>query len=306
MPINEQNKLDCFLDNNLQKGYIVPSKSPIASPVFFIKKKDRQLHLVQDYRKLSDYTVKNHYLLSLTSDIINQLQQARIFTKFDIQWGYNNIQIKVGDEWKAAFTTNHGLFEPQVMLFRLTNSPATFQALMNSIFADLVAASKVAVYLDDILIYSPSKSKHRKVTHEVLIHLAANNLYLCPEKCEFHQDKVEYLGLIICKGHVMMDPIKVNAITHWLTPRNLHNLHGFLGFANFYHHFIKDFARLAHPPNDLTKKDTAWHWDGPQVDVFYLLKMSFTQQPVLVIWDPNCPTQIEVDTSGYATEGILL
>jgi len=100
-------------------------------------------------------------------------------------WGYNNIQIKVGDEWKAMFTTNHGLFEPKVMLFRLTNLPATFQALMNSIFADLVIAGKVAVYLDDILIYSHSLPEHKQVTHEVLSCLAVYNLYFHPKKCKF-------------------------------------------------------------------------------------------------------------------------
>jgi hypothetical protein len=126
MPVNEQEELDRFLDDNLRKGYILPSKSPIASPVFFVKKKDGRLHLVQDYRKLNDFTIKNRYPLPLASDIINRLRQARIFTKFDVRWGYNNIRIKAGDEWKAAFTTNRGLFEPQVMLFGLTNSPATF------------------------------------------------------------------------------------------------------------------------------------------------------------------------------------
>ena len=98
--------------------------------------------------------MKNRYPLPLTSDIINKLKDAKIFTKFDVRWGYHNVRIKEGDEWKAAFTTNRGLFEPKVMFFGLTNSPATFQALMNAIFADLIAEGKVAVCLDDILIWS--------------------------------------------------------------------------------------------------------------------------------------------------------
>jgi hypothetical protein len=112
MPVNEQEELDRFLEEHLRKGYIIPSKSPIASPVFFIKKKDGRLHLVQDYRKLNDFTIKNRYPLPLASDIINRLRHTRLFTKFDVRWGYNNIRIKAGDEWKAAFTTNRGLFEP--------------------------------------------------------------------------------------------------------------------------------------------------------------------------------------------------
>ena len=138
MSRNEQEELDQFLEDNLQKGYIWPSKSPLSSPVFFVKKKDGKLQFIQDYCKLNQFTVKNCYPLPLVVNIISQLQGAQYFTKFDIQWGYNNIRIKQGDEWKAAFATSWGLFEPSVMFFGLTNSPATFQALMNFIFADLV------------------------------------------------------------------------------------------------------------------------------------------------------------------------
>ena len=185
MPINEQEALNQFLDENLAKGYIVPSKSPMASPVFFVKKKDGKLRLIQDYRKVNDITVKNRYPLPLASDIINKLKGAKIFTKFDVRWGYHNVGIKEGDEWKAAFVTNRGLFEPRVMFFGLTNSPATFQALMNAIFADLIAEGKVAVYLDDILIWSSDLPEHRRIVHEVLRHLEEHDLYLRPEKCEF-------------------------------------------------------------------------------------------------------------------------
>ena len=128
--------------------------SPMASPFFFVKKKDGSLRPVQDYRKLNDMTVKNRYPLPLIQELVDKLKGARYFTKLDVRWGYNNVRVKEGDEWKAVFVTNHSLFEPLVMFFGLTNSPATFQALMNSLFADLIAEGKVAVYLDDILIDS--------------------------------------------------------------------------------------------------------------------------------------------------------
>jgi hypothetical protein len=160
MPVTEDKAMEEFLEENLRKDYIVPSKSLMASPVFFIKKKDSKLHLIQDYWKLNEITIKNQYPLPLASDIINWLKQARYFTKFDICWGYNNIRIKEGDEWKATFTTNKGLFEPRVMFFGLTNALATFQALMNSIFADLIAKGQVIVYLDDILIFTDSLKDH--------------------------------------------------------------------------------------------------------------------------------------------------
>jgi len=130
----EQAELDVFLEKNLRTGQIRPSKSPIAAPVFFIKKKDGSLRLVQDYRALNAVTVKNRYPLPLISELISQLHRTKYFTKLDIHWGFNNVHIKPRDEWKVAFRTNHGLFEPLIMFFGMTNSPATFQTMMNDIF----------------------------------------------------------------------------------------------------------------------------------------------------------------------------
>ena len=125
LSVTEQGELDRFLTENLESGRIRQSKSPMAAPVFFVKKKDGSLRLVQDYRKLNDMTVKNKYPLLLISELVNQLWGAKYFTKLDVRWGFNNVRIKEGDEWKAAFRTNRGLYEPLVMFFSLTNSPAT-------------------------------------------------------------------------------------------------------------------------------------------------------------------------------------
>jgi predicted aspartyl protease len=272
MAVNEQSELDAFLEENRRKGYITPSKSPMSSPVFFIKKKDGKLRLIQDYRKLNEITVKNRYPLPLAADVINQLRGAKYFTKFDVRWGYNNVRIKKGDEWKAAFATNRGLFEPTVMFFGLTNSPATFQSLMNAIFADLVAGQKVIVYLDDILIYSTDLEEHREVVREVLKRLQDHDLYLRPEKCEFKQTKVEYLGMVISEGKVEMDPSKVEAITSWPIPNTLRELRGFIGFANFYRRFIQNFSRICRPLHDLTKQGQPWTWGTEQDEAFRELK----------------------------------
>ena len=305
LPLNEQGELDKFIEENKAKGYIVPSKSPMASPVFFIKKKDGKLRLIQDYRKLNDITIKNRYPLPLASDIINKLKDAKIFTKFDVRWGYHNVRIKEGDEWKAAFVTNRGLFEPKVMFFGLTNSPATFQALMNTIFADLIAEGKVAVYLDDILIWSSDMDEHRKVVHEVLRRLEEHDLYLRPEKCEFEKSEIEYLGLVIRAGEVAMDPVKVEAVSSWPVPKNLKEVRGFVGFANFYRRFIQDFSKTARPLHDLTKKDAPFNWTDKQQTAFDTLKQAFVSQPILTVWSHTRPTRIEVDASGYATGGVL-
>ncbi len=157
---NEQEQLDTFLDKNLDSGRICPSKSPFASPFFFVKKKDGTLRPVQDYWKLNEMTIKNRYLLPLISELIDKLRGAKHFTKLDVRWGYNNVRIKEGDEEKAAFRTNRGLYKPTVMFFGLTNSPATFQWMMNNIFCDLIGEGKVTIYLDDILIFSKDLGEH--------------------------------------------------------------------------------------------------------------------------------------------------
>src|SRR6266516_1662899 len=238
----------------------------MASPFFFIKKKDGRLCLIQDYRKLNLIMVKNAYPLPLVSDLINQLQGAHYFTKLDVWWGYNNMRIKKGDEWKEAFRTNRGLFEPLVMFFGLTNSPATFQTMMNEIFQDLVMEGVVSVYIDDILIFTKTHEEHHRVTHLVLERLRQHHLYLKPEKCEFEKTQVKYLGLIISEGKAEMDPIKVEAVSKWPMPTNKKEVQSFLGFTNFYQRFIHDFSHHGHPLFDLTGS-AEWRWENEQEEV---------------------------------------
>jgi hypothetical protein len=170
----EQKELDAFIAEGLSTGRICLSKSP----VFFIKKKDRALWFVQDYRALNAMTVKNWYLLPLINDLINCLKGARFFTKLNVWWGFNNIQIREGDKWKAAFRTNRGLFEPLVMYFGLTNSPATFQTMINNIFQDLILSGDVMVYLDNILIAHSDLAHHCEIVWEVLQRLREHRLFL--------------------------------------------------------------------------------------------------------------------------------
>src|SRR6202041_3531774 len=163
----------------------------MASPFFFVKKKDGALRPTQDYRKLNDATIKNCYLLPLISELIDKLGPAKIFSKMDVRWGYNNIRIKEGDEWKAAFRTNQGLFELTVMFFGLTNSPATFQAMMNNMFRELISEGKIVMYLDDIFIFSQTLNEHQTIVKRVLQILRENKLYLKAEKCEFEKEEIK-------------------------------------------------------------------------------------------------------------------
>jgi len=230
----------------------------MAAPVFFVKKKDGKLRLVQDYRALNAMTVKNKYLLPLIPELIAKLCRAKYFMKLDVRWGFNNVWIKEGDEWKAAFQTNRSLYEPLVMFFGLTNSPATFQTMMDDIFEDLISEGVVMVYLDDIIIFTETLEEHRKVTCHVLELLEKHKLYLHSDKCEFEKTTIEYLGVIISHNSVVMDPVKIAGITEWPAPTNKKEVQSFLGFTNFYRRFIRDFSEHARPLFDLTQNDSGW------------------------------------------------
>jgi transposase InsO family protein len=304
LSLDEQRELDVFLEDNLRSGRIRPSKSPFASAFFFVKKKDGKLRPVQDYRRLNAITLKNRYPLPLISELVNKLKGAKYFTKLDVRWGYNNVRVKEGDEWKAAFRTNRGLFEPLVMFFGLTNSPATFQTMMNEIFHDLILAGKVLIYLDDILIFTRTREEHRQIVRQVLHLLRQHKLFLKPEKCDFEKTEIEYLGLIISENRVRMDPIKVQGILDWPTPTCKQEVQSFLGFVNFYRRFIQGFGDIAKPLSILTG-NVDWSWTSAQQSAFEELKSRVTCAPVLAIPTDDDPYRLEADSSGHALGAVL-
>ena len=173
-----------FVKEQLRKGYIWPSKSPQTAPVFFVGKKNGRKRMVQDYRYLNEWTIKNNYLLPLILDVLENIGTKKLFTKMDLRWGYNNVRIKEGDKWKAAFTMPEGLFEPTVMFFGLINSPVTFQAMMNELLRDLINIGKVVVFIDDVIVGTETEKGHDELAAEVVKRLEENDLYVKPEKCK--------------------------------------------------------------------------------------------------------------------------
>ena len=185
---------------------------------------------------MNSYTVKNNHPLPLISELIDQVAKALLFSKVDVQKGFNNIWIKEGDEWKAAFKTNKGLFKLTVMFFGLTNCPSTFQSMMDTIFKDLVLTGEVVIYMDDILIATPDDLiHHRQLVHRILDRLEEHNLYLKPKKCVFEVREVEFLGVILEHGQERMDPVKVKGVLDWPVPQNLKDIRSFLGFYMLRH-----------------------------------------------------------------------
>jgi hypothetical protein len=214
----ERSAVKAFINENVKKGFISESKSPQASGFFFIGKKSSELRPCQDYWYINDWTIKNSYPLPLPLTLITRFHDAKYFTKMDVWSGYNNIQIHPDDQWKAAFTTEFRLFEPNIMFFGLCNSPATFQAYMNCTFQQEINEGWFVIYIDDILIFSKTLDEHWECTRRILETIRQEQLFLKPEKCTFDAQEVEYLGMIIKPGCITMDPAKVDGIKDWPIP----------------------------------------------------------------------------------------
>jgi len=300
----EQEGLHQFMDQNLRNGFIHPSRSPHGAPILFIKKKDGSLRLCIDYRGLNKLSKKDQYPLPLIADLLDALGKACIYTKIDLWHTYHLVHIRKGDEWKTTFRTKYGSFEWQVMPFGLTNAPGAFQQFMNDIFVDMLDVC-VVVYLDDILIYSSDMKTHAKQVKEVLRCLRKHKLYAKLEKCEFHKEKVEYLGYILTLDGLFMDPTKVKTIQDWPELRRVRDVQSFLGFANFYRRFIFNFSDIVIPLTQLTQKQTTFAFSDKERVSFDLLKSAFSSAPILHHWVPDRRIIIETDASDYALAVIL-
>jgi hypothetical protein len=238
----------------LEQGTIRRSKSPYAASFFFVKKKNGKLRLIQDYRPINEWTIKNRYPLPLIPQLIDRLGDAELITTVDIRWGYNTIQIAPEDQHKAAFVTNQGLFEPTVMFFGLTNSPTTFQTMMDMIFREQIMRGTLTVYMDDIAVHTkwkPDESeeqhlkRHRELVREMLTILRKHNLYLNIKKCQFKQTEVDYLGVRVEGKRISMEEAKVEKVKDWKPPRNATEVQCFLGFTGYYRYFIKGYSQIA-------------------------------------------------------------
>jgi len=198
-----------------------------------------------------------------------------------------------------------GSFEPTVMFFGLTNSPATFQAMMNELLRDLINTGKIAVFIDDVIVGIETKEGHDKLVAEVIKRLEENDLYVKPEKCRWKVREVGFLGVVIGLERIKMEEEKVKSVLEWPTPKCVKDVQKFLGLANYYHRFIEGFASIARPLHDMVKKDQKWEWTEKQDKAFEELKRRFTEEPVLAAPDLDKKMRVEVDASDYAMGRVL-
>jgi hypothetical protein len=308
MDKNQTTFLRRWIDEEIEKGFIRESKSPYPSPTFLIKKKNGDYRVVQDYQVLNSYTIPDKTPLPLISDLIEQLGK-KLFTKFDIRMGYNNIRIKEGDQEKAAFTTPLGQYEPVVMSFGLRNAPGTFVRTMNRLFRGIQNKypGEIQIYMDDILIATEKDTeRHRQIVREVLEVMRKESLFLKVSKCEFERTKVDYLGLILDEETIRPDPNKVAGLKDW--PRKLKSVRevrSTLGLLNYHRAFVPGFSHIVKPLTNLLKKEQAFLWTTPCTKALDKIIHILTTSPVLAQPNQDKPYELEVDASNYATGAIL-
>jgi transposase InsO family protein len=300
-----------YLDKMLARGWIQPSQSAAGAPVLFVRKPDGSLRLCVDYRGLNALTVKNRYPLPRIDELMDRLVGAKFFTKLDLRDAYHRIRIKRGDEWKTAFRCRYGHYEYKVMPFGLCNAPATFQSYINTAMKGILDDFCV-VYLDDILIFSETEEEHERHVGEVLERLRKHDLYAKLSKCSFHQEEVHFLGFIVGRNGIRIDPGRSQAVNEWPEPRSFHDIQVFLGFTGYFRRFISHYARITAPLTDMLKgmkrgrKSGRFHLSERGRDAFRQLKDVFTRPPTLQHYDPSKPILLITDASGYAIAGILL
>ena len=298
-------ELQMQLKELLDLGLIRPSISPWGAPVIFVKKKDGSLRLCIDYRDLNRATVKNRYPIPRIDDLFDQMKGATVFSKIDLRSGYHQLRIKESDIPKTAFRTRFGHYEFVVVPFGLTNAPAVFMSLMNSVFRKYLDQF-VQVFLDDILIYSKNEQEHEEHLRIVLSCLREHQLYGKLSKCSFYQKEIHYLGHIISGEGISVDPEKVKAIMDWPMPKNAHEVRSFMGLAGYYRRFVEGFSKIVKPITTLQRKGTRYEWTDECNAAFAELKRLLTSAPILRVPDMEKEFTVCTDASRQGLGAVLM
>ncbi|GKC24623.1 putative reverse transcriptase domain-containing protein [Tanacetum coccineum] len=297
------------LSNQLQeladRGFIQPSTLPWGAPVLFVKKKDGSFRMCIDYRELNKLTIKNRYPLPRIDDLFDQLQGSSVYSKIDLRSGYHQLRVRDKDIPKTAFRTRYEHYEFQVMPFGLTNAPALFMDLMNRVCKPYLDKF-VIVFIDDIFIYSRNKEEHANHLIIILELLKKEKLYAKFSKCDFWISIVHFLGHVIDKQGIHVDPAMIEAIKNWASPTTPTEIRQFLGLVGYYRRFIKDFSKIAKSLTELTQKNKKYIWGEDQESAFQLLKQKLCEAPILALPEGNDDFVVYYDASHQGLGAVLM
>ena len=304
VPEAQKERIENCIDEMLEQGIIRPSASPWASPVVLVKKPDGSDKFCVDFRALNDITKKDSYPLPRVAESLGALFGTQYFSSMDLMSGYWQIEMDPESREKTAFVTHAGLFEFNVMPFGLCNAPSCFQRLMECVLRSLNWRIAL-IYLDDVLVYSRTFRDHLDHLRLVFDRFREAGLKLKPKKCHFGQKSVKFLGHVISKDGVQRDPDKIKAIKEYPVPRRVKDVRAFLGLANYYRKFVRDFSKIAGPLHDLTKKALKFRWTDECQAAFERLKSALIQAPILGYPDFTLPFDLYVDASDEALGMVL-
>ena len=293
-----------ILDEMLEKKVMEPSKSPWASPIVLVQKKDGTTRFCADYQKLNDVTRKDAYPLPRIDTTLDTLAGSKWFSTLDLLSSYWQVELEERARQKTAFCTTEGLFQFRVMPFGHCNAPATFQRLMDLVLACL-QWSHCLVFLDDVIVLGRSFDEHLRNQEFVFRRLREAGLRLKPSKCSLFRRKVQYLGHIISGEGVAADPSKIEKVATWPTPTSVQETQQFLGFAGYYRRFVQDFAHIARPLHRLTECPATFMWTDECQGSFNELRRVLTSAPLLAYSDFNCQFILDTDTSDTGIGAVL-
>jgi transposase InsO family protein len=292
----------------LKQGFIEPSSSPYGAPIIFVKKKDGTLRMCCDWRKLNAQTIKSRYPLPRIDELLDALQGATCFSSLDLQSGYHQIRIDPSDAPKTAFTTPFGHYQWNVMSFGLCNAPSIFQSTMNKVLAPLLRKG-VLVYMDDILIYAKTPEEHARILDQVLTLFREEELFVKLSKCDFEKTELKFVGHIVGKDGIKVDPDKTKVVNAWPTPTTVKDVRSFLGLANYFRKFVQGYSSLVEPLTKLTRKELVWNnqtWDSACEKAFQGVKTALTNAPCLIMPDPEGgPYEVICDASLVGVGAVL-
>jgi transposase InsO family protein len=287
-------------------GIIEPANGPYAAPVTLQPKKDGSLRFCVDFRELNAATIRDVYPIPRIDDTLDQLHAAKYFTSLDLKSGFWQIELDDESRPKTAFTSHAGLFQFKVMPFGLTNAPATFQRLMDLVLGGL-KWSCALVYLDDIIVYSPSFDSHLHHLESVLQHIQSSGLSLQILKCHFAKTKLKYLGHVVSSSGIEPDPDKIRAVRDYPIPARLKDVRTFLGLTSYYRRFIKNYATIAEPLLFLTRNSEhkQFSWSTQCQNAFLHLRQLLIQAPIIAYPRFDQPFILQLDASDVGLSAIL-
>ena len=309
------------LQEMLNAGVIRNSESPFSSNVVIVRKKDGTIRFCVDYRKLNNRTIKDAYAIPRIEDSLHLLAGSKYFSKLDLRSGYWQVEVKEEDKAKTAFKVGTlGFFEFNRMPFGLCNAPATFQRLMERSMGD-INLRDCLIYLDDIVVFSSTFEEHVDRLEAVFKRLKRNNLKLKASKCEFFKREVTYLGHVVSQEGIQTDPSKIDAVKTWPVPKTVKEVRMFLGFTGYYRRFVKGYASIVRPLNDLlighptnkaaakdqkgNNKPPPFVWGNEQQTAFETVIDKLTEPPVLAYADYRLPFKLHTDASTSGLGAVL-